>query len=235
MQVAEVMQELAALGSEQGRKIHANHGAVGDFYGVKVGDLKKILKKTKNNHQLALELYETGNMDAMYLAGLMADAKAVTPEQLDRWVHAPAWYMVLEYAVAGLAAESKHGWTVGLKWIEAKEDQVSASGWFTLAGVISIRPDKELDVAAIAGLIQRVRDTIHEAPNRTRYCMNGFVIAAGSYVPSLTEQAMATAREIGKVTVFMGRTSCKVPFAPDYIEKIASMGRIGHKRKHVRC
>ena len=55
-----------------------NHGAKEPFFGVKVGDLKKILKKTKKNHELSLELYKTGNSDAMYLAGLMADEKKIT-------------------------------------------------------------------------------------------------------------------------------------------------------------
>lgn len=30
---------------------------------------KEILKKTKKNHELSLELFATGNSDAMYLAG----------------------------------------------------------------------------------------------------------------------------------------------------------------------
>ena len=235
MQVAEVMLELASMGSEQSRKIYANHGAEGEVFGVKVGDMKKILRKTKKDHALALELYETGNLDAMYLAGLMADAKVVTEAQLDRWVRATSWYMVLEYAVAALAAESEHGWALGLRWIEAEEEPVSSAGWVALSGVISTRPDEDLDLAAIAGLVQRVRETIRDAPNRTRYGMNGFVIAVGSYITSLADEAMAAAEAIGKVEVSMGKTSCKVPFAPDYLKKIAGMGRLGKKRKQVRC
>jgi hypothetical protein len=33
----------------------------------------------------------------------------------------------------------------------------------------------------------------------------------------------------------MGETACKVPDALAYIEKIESMGRIGKKRKTMRC
>jgi hypothetical protein len=65
--------------------------------------------------------------------------------------------------------------------------------------------------------------------------MNGFVIAVGAYVPELTELALKTADKIGKVEVDMGGTSCKVPDARAYIEKIQQRGTIGKKRKTAKC
>ena len=75
MQLAEIMQQLEAWGSEQTKKTLMRHGAREPLFGVKVGDLKKIEKKVKKNHQLAMQLYDTGNADAMYLAGLIADVR----------------------------------------------------------------------------------------------------------------------------------------------------------------
>jgi 3-methyladenine DNA glycosylase AlkD len=69
MTKAEVMKELQSLGSEATKAILSKHGAREPFFGVKVEDLKKVMKKIKNDQQLAMELYETGNSDAMYLAG----------------------------------------------------------------------------------------------------------------------------------------------------------------------
>ena len=37
------------------------------------------------------------------------------------------------------------------------------------------------------------------------------------------------------VEVDMGETSCKVPLAQDMIAKIESMGRVGAKRKTMKC
>lgn len=65
--------------------------------------------------------------------------------------------------------------------------------------------------------------------------MNSFVIAVGSYVSSLTQEAIAVGTAIGSVTVDMGDTACKVPFIPDYIRKVEARGTIGKKRKTVRC
>ena len=65
--------------------------------------------------------------------------------------------------------------------------------------------------------------------------MNSFVIAVGAYVESLTELAMKTAEKVGVVSVDMGNTACKVPFAPDYIKKVQKRGTIGKKRRSARC
>jgi hypothetical protein len=65
--------------------------------------------------------------------------------------------------------------------------------------------------------------------------MNNFVICVGSYVPELLDRALEVAAANGKVSVDMGKTECKVPFAPDYIRKVEKMGRIGKKRRQVRC
>jgi hypothetical protein len=145
----EIMLELEKLGNEQTKKVLSRHGAREPFFGVKVGDLKKIVKKVKKNHDLSLELYATGNSDAMYLAGL----------------------------------------------------------------------------------IDRIEKEIHDAPNRVRFTLNGFIIAAGSFIPGMTKRALDAGRNIGKVEVDMGGTSCKVPLATEYIQKIEDRGSIGKKKR----
>ena len=65
--------------------------------------------------------------------------------------------------------------------------------------------------------------------------MNGFVIAVGTYVKELTDKSQEVANKIGKVSVSMGETACKVPLATDYLQKAIQKGRIGKKRKSARC
>ena len=76
---------------------------------------------------------------------------------------------------------------------------------------------------------------IAKAPNRVRYCMNSFVIAVGSFVKELNKEAIETGKKIGSVEVDMGGTSCKVPFAPDYIKKVVDKGYLGRKKKTAKC
>ena len=213
-------------------KTFANHGApIDKMYGVKVGDLKTIVKKVKKNHELSLELYRTGNSDAMYLAGLIADEKRISKEDLQEWVRGAYWYMLSEYTVAWIAAESRFGWELGLEWIESDVETIADAGWATLSNVVSIKPDAELDFGKLEELILRVENTIHQAPNRVRYAMNSFLLSVGGYCPLLTERVKQAANKIGKVEVNMGTTHCNVPYVPDYLKNMEARGVIGKKKK----
>ena len=73
-----ILDELKPLGSESYKKILMRHGIREPVYGVKIEHLKKIQKRVKKDYQLALDLYDTGVYDAMYLAGLIADERRMT-------------------------------------------------------------------------------------------------------------------------------------------------------------
>ncbi len=235
MTVSEVMSELETMGSEQTKKVLMRHGAREPFFGVKVGDLQKIRKRVKKNQPLASELYATGNSDAMYLAGLISDENAITKEEIQNWAEGAYWYMISEYTVPWTAAESPFGHELAVEWIESDEEKIASAGWSTFASLTSRKSDEELDIDFYAGLLDRVQREIHSAPNRVRYTMNGFVIACGSYVAPLTEKALEVGAQIGKVSVEMGGTSCKVPLIVPYINKVQDKGRVGKKRKDARC
>ncbi|MCG6194110.1 DNA alkylation repair protein [Leptospira sp. FAT2] len=235
MTVDQVMQELKSMGSEAVKKIFINHGAKGEVFGVKVGDLKKIQKKVKKDNELSLQLYKTGNVDAMYLAGLIADEKRIQKKDLQSWVKNAGSPMISECTVAWIAAESKYGWELAKEWIESDKESVASSGWSTLSSLLSIVPDDQIDPKEISKLLKRAETKIHKAQNRVRYCMNGFVIAVGGFYKALSEEALETAKRIGKVEVLMGNTACNVPDAPGYILKMKKMGKIGNKKKMARC
>lgn len=231
----DIMTELKKLGSEQQRKTYARHGAPPEMFGVKVGDLKKVARKIKNDHELAMELYDTGNVDAMYLAGIVASGSKMNKKQLDDWAKASSWYMISEYTLPGVACENEHARELALKWIDSKKPSIACSGWSTYSGLVATQPDSELDLKEIQSLLDRVVQSIDQAHDRVRYSMNSFVIAVGTYVKPLSAKAKAAAKKLGTVTVDMGDTSCKVPHAVSYIEKVEKMGVVGKKRKTARC
>ncbi|MDN4525717.1 DNA alkylation repair protein [Fictibacillus fluitans] len=235
MTVDEIMNQLEEMGSEQTKKTYIRHGAKEPFFGVKVGDLKKLVKYVKKDQELALALYDTGNHDAMYLAGLGVDPKKLTRQQLEHWVEKAYWYMLAEYTVANVAAESPFALELARKWMDDEREMVAACGWSTYAGYLSITQDEELNLEEIRGLLKRVEETINGEQNRVRYVMNGFVIVAGSAVSSLHDEALAVAERVGKVDVNAGNTACKVPLATDYILKVKNRGKVGVKKKTCIC
>jgi 3-methyladenine DNA glycosylase AlkD len=233
--VDQVMKELQKKGDAQTRKTFARHGAPDGTFGVKIGVLKTIAKTMNGNQSLACELYETGNADAMYLAGIVADGSQMSKKQLESWAKSASWHMLSEYTVPSVASESRHARDLAVKWIKSKKESIASSGWSTYAGIIATRPDNELDLSEIEGLLNEIVQQIHEVPNRVRSTMNGFVISVGAYVKPLLKQAKQVAKTIGVVTIEMGDTACKVPLALASIEKIETAGRIGKKRKAIKC
>jgi 3-methyladenine DNA glycosylase AlkD len=235
MKVNEIMKELESYADAQTKKTLMNHGAKEPFFGVKVADLKKVLKKTKKNHELALELYKTGNTDAMYLAGLMADETKITEEQLQEWVQNAYWSYLNEYAVPWVAAETEFGFSLGLKWIQSENELITTAGWSTLSNFACVNADEKLDISKYSQLLDKVEREIHSSPNRVKQTMKAFVIAIGSSIKELTQKSIETAEKIGTVEVNHNGTACKTPFAKDYINKVIIKGSVGKKKKTCRC
>src|SRR5206468_8397746 len=109
MTAAEIVEEIRPLGSDSYKKVMVNHGAKEPFFGVKIEELKKIQKRIKKEYQLALDLYDTGIYDAMYLAGLIADDACMTKKDLQHWLDQAYCYGLAGYTVAWVAAGSPHG------------------------------------------------------------------------------------------------------------------------------
>jgi 3-methyladenine DNA glycosylase AlkD len=235
MTAEEIVEELRAMGSESIKKVLRNHRVQEPFFGVKIGDMKKIQKRIKKDYQLALDLYDTGIYDAMYLAGLIADDARMTRKDLKRWVEKAKGGSLEGSTVPWVAAGSNHGHELALEWIDSKKENVAVAGWSTLSSLVALKNDAALDMTELKQLLQRVQKTIHQQPNRVRYAMNCFVICLGSYVLPLTDHAIKTAEKIGEVSVDMGETECRVPSAVEYIEKVKKNGTLGKKRKTVKC
>lgn len=235
--VTSIMADLKKKGSEKTRIMYARHGIVtGRMFGVSIADLKLIAKTIKGQQALACELYETRNFDAMYLAGMVADGAQMTEKQLNGWAEGAAGLqMISEYTVPWVAVENTHARDLAMRWITSKKEHVASSGWCTYSGLVATTADEALDLAEIEDLLSTVVKGIRSAQNRVRYTMNGFVIAVGTYVKPLLKQAKASAQQIGAVSVDMGDTACNVRLASAHIEKIQAAGRVGQKRKTIRC
>ena len=234
MTAKDIVAELKKLGNEKTKKMWMNHGAQEPCLGVKVEDMKKIQKRVKMDYQLALDLYDTGIADAMYLAGLIADDAKMTKKDLQKWIEGASWGMVAEFTVPWVASASPHGREIALKWIESKDEAIASAGWQTYSSMVAIKEDADLDLAEIKSFLQRVAKSIHQQPNRVKYVMNSFVIAVACYVKPLHKLAVDTANGLGKVAVDVVG-ACKIPFAPDQIKKFEARSAIGKKRKSPKC
>jgi 3-methyladenine DNA glycosylase AlkD len=235
MNLEMVMQELEALAKERTKKIYQSNGAHEPLFGVATGDMKPIFKKIKYNQALAEQLYHTGNYDAMYFAGIIAEPNAMTAADYDRWMDGAYFYMLSDYVVAVTLAEANIAQEVADKWIASGDELRMSAGWSCYCWLLGNRPDNEFAESKIAGMLELVKATIHESPERAKYAMNNFIYTvAVSYRP-LHDKAVGTAKEIGQVEVKDTKGKSKLLLAYANIQKAVDKGQIGFKRKHVRC
>lgn len=235
LDLASVMAELEALGTEQTRKTYRNHGAREPPFGVTLRDMKPLAKTIKKDHALAMELYATGNYDAQTLAGIVAEPDKMTASDFERWMETANCRATTDYVVAVTLAETDFAEELADRWIDSGDENYQSAGWNCYCRLLSSRPDKQFDRGKLGKMLRRVVRDIHGQSNWVKYAMNNFVISVGvSYLP-LHEEAMEAALKIGAVSVDHGNTSCKTPLAADYIRKAEEKQRLGFKRRHARC
>ncbi|WP_432703423.1 DNA alkylation repair protein [Lysinibacillus sphaericus] len=235
MNVEMVMQELEALGKERTKKIYMSNGAQEPLFGVATGAMKPIAKKIKLNQPLAEDLYATGNYDAMYFAGIIAEPKAMTESDFERWIGGAYFYMLSDYVVAVTLAEADIAQQVADKWIASGEELKMSAGWSCYCWLLGNRPDVEFSESKMANMLELVKSAIHDSPERTKSAMNNFLYTVGvSYVP-LHDKALATAQQIGPVELKKNNKKSSFLNAYESIQKDVEKGRIGFKRKYVRC
>jgi 3-methyladenine DNA glycosylase AlkD len=230
-----ILDELKPLGLESYKKVLLNHGIKEPLFGVKIEYLKKIQKRIKKDYQLALDLYDTGVYDAMYLAGLIADDEKMTKKNLQHWADNANAATVCGYTVPWVAAGSHFGWEMAMKWIDSKRESIATAGWNTLSCLAALKEDAELDLKQFQQLLERVIKTIDSQADKVRLAMNAFIIGTGTYIKALTTASLTAAKKIIKVEADMGNTGCKIPDATQYINKAKDRGTIGKKKKTVKC
>jgi 3-methyladenine DNA glycosylase AlkD len=184
---------------------------------VLTSDLKALQKKIKQDHALAVQLWESGNYDARTLATMIIDPAQITEEQIDRWASALNNYADTDY-LAGVVAQTKFSMPKMLEWTTADGEWLEYAGWGLLSHLAL--NDMALPDSFFEPYLQRVENEVHTAKNRVRHGMNNLMICVGARNETLRARVEDLARKVGKVKVDHGQTDCKTPDAIAYIEKI---------------
>ena len=235
MDIQVVMEELEALGKERMKKIYISNGAHEPLFGVATGAMKPIAKKIKINQPLAEELYATGNYDAMYFAGIIADPKGMTESDFERWIDGAYFYMLSDNVVAVTLAEADIAQDVADKWIASGEELRMSAGWSCYCWLLGNRKDAEFSESKLAQMLEVVEQTINDSPERTKSSMMNFIYTVGiSYLP-LHEKAVETAKAVGTIEIKREKKKSSFVNAYENIQKEVDRGRLGFKRKYVRC
>lgn len=220
--VADILKQLRALGDEATRKQNAKWGAGDNQFGVKRGDLRKVANKFKNQHELALALWQTGNIDAQFLATLIIKSNLLSSVELDQMVRSIAFAWVAEWLHSYVVKEHADKEMLRKKWMADRDRWAARAGWQLTAGRIAKTPEG-LDVEA---LLDRIENEMGDAPPETQWTMNMCLAEIGIHFPKLRKRAIAIGEKLGIYRDYPVSKGCTSPFAPIWINEMVKRNKM---------
>ena len=216
MILKEALAQLKALGNESVRKRNAKNGAGQDQYGVQLGDIRKLAKKIKADHELGLELWETENIDARLLAILLITPKKLSATELERMVRSATFPWLADWLNAYVVKQHPDKEALRQKWMKAKDPMLARAGWNLTAERVARSPDG-LDLAA---LLDRIENEMGKAPAAAQWTMNSCLAQIGIHRPALRKRALAIGESLGVYRDYPVSKGCTSPFAPIWIREM---------------
>lgn len=220
MTLKDALKQLEALGSEKMRAQNAKHGAGANQFGVKRGDIRKVADKIKTDHALALALWQTGNIDAQFLAVLVMKPKELSTDEMERLVRSAAWVQVLDWLLSYVVAQHSDKEALRRKWLAAKTQDPLAgrAGWRLTADRVEESPEG-LDLPA---LLDRIEGEMGGAAPNVQWTMNGTLAQIGIRFPEHRKRAVAIGEALGIFRDYPTPKGCTSPFAPIWIKAMVS-------------
>ena len=216
MTLNETLKQLKALGNEAIRKQNAKWGAGDNQFGVQRGDLRKLANKIKTNHELALSLWKTGNLDAQFLATLVINVKLLSADELDRLVRSCTFAWVAEWLHSYVVKEHADKETLRKKWMADDDRWAARAGWQLTAGRVAKSPEG-LDLAA---LLDRIEKEMGAAAPEVQWTMNMCLAEIGIHFPNHRKRAIAIGEKLGIFRDYPVSKGCTSPFAPIWINEM---------------
>ena len=223
--VKDVLSELESLGDEKRRQYNAKAGPDGiagappdKQFGCKTGDIRKLAKKIKTDHELGQKLWKTGNMDAQLLAILIMKPKELSAEQLDTMVREARFAWVSDWLQSYIIKDQPDDEKEKLreKWMKKneKDSWAARAGWHLTASKIN-NGERGVDVEA---LLERIEKEMPRAKPETKWTMNNTLGAIGIKHAKHRKRAIAIGEKIGLYEDWPVSKGCTIPYVPVWID-----------------
>lgn len=216
MTLKEVLTQLESLGDAKLRAQNAKRGVIGEQFGAKLGDIRKVAAKLKADHALALELWKTDIFEARLLALLIVKPAALSAVELDRMVRSAKIPQLADWLNSYIVKEHPEKEILRQKWMTDKDPWAARAGWNLTASRIARSPDG-IDLTA---LLDRLEKEMPTADPATQWTMNSCLAGIGIHHPKLRKRAVALGEAMGIYRDYPVSKGCTSPFAPIWIAEM---------------
>jgi 3-methyladenine DNA glycosylase AlkD len=216
MTLKQALDKLKSLGHEKVRLQNKKSGADDNQFGVKNGDIRTIAKTIKTDQALAMELWETGNLDAQQLAILIMKPKSLSVNEIEKMVKSIRWTGVADWFNSYIIKEHPDKESLREKWMKSKDPFSARAGWSLTAGRV-VREPGGLDLSA---LLDRIEKEMPKAAPEVQWTMNTTLANIGIHHPSLRKRALTIGEKLGIYRDYPTPPGCTSPFAPIWINEM---------------
>jgi 3-methyladenine DNA glycosylase AlkD len=216
MTLKETLAQLKSLGNEKVRARNRKHGADDNQFGVQLGDLRKAAARIKTDHELALALWKSGNLDARLLAILVMKPNDLSATEVDGLVRSARIPQLADWLNSYVVKEHPDKEKLRVTWMAADDPWAARAGWNLTAGRIARSPDG-IDLSA---LLDRIEAEMPTADPATQWTMNNCLAGIGIHHPKLRKRAVALGESMGIYRDYPVSKGCTSPFAPIWIAEM---------------
>ncbi|WZO97493.1 DNA alkylation repair protein [Isosphaeraceae bacterium EP7] len=213
MTVDEILAQLESLGDDARRKHNTKAGAPDNQFGVKLGDIRTMAKKIKTDHELALKLWETGNVEAQLLATQVIKPKSLSVDEVDKLTRSTTCAQVADWLNSYVVAEHTEKESLRQKWMKAKDRWAARAGWHFTAS----RVNKAGDGLDLPALLDRIEKEMQRAMPEVQWTMNNTLAAIGIHHPELRDRAVSIGEKIGLYRDWPVSKGCTPPYVPVWV------------------
>lgn len=221
MTVKEILAQLESFGDEARRKHNTKAGAPDNQFGVKLGDVRAIAKQIRTDHELALKLWDTGNVEAQLLATLIIKPKSLSADELDRLTRSTTCAQVADWLNAYVVANHPEKDALRDKWMKSKERWTARAGWNLTAG----RVNKDADDLDLELLLGRIETQMPKAAPEVQWTMNNTLAAIGIKHAKHRKRVIAIGEQIGLYKDWPVSKGCTPPYVPVWVEAMVKRKR----------
>jgi len=163
--------------------------------GIDAPTLRVLARPHRRDHALALELWDSGVMEAMACATLVDDPGQITSAQMERWVRAADCWNLTD-ALAFLFDRTKLAEKKAHAWSARRPEFIKRTGFALMAGMAVHR--KELPDEIFLGFLPVIRREADDGRNFVKKAVNWALRQIGKRNPRLRRAAIAEARRIAR-------------------------------------
>lgn len=199
-------------------------------FGVSIPNLRKIAKAAGKDHELALQLWDSGIHEARMLAGFIDDPALVTLEQMEEWVSDFDSWDVCDQVCSNLFDKTSFAYRKASEWAGREDEFVKRAG-FVLMAALAVH-DKAAGENELEKFLSMIKREAFDGRNFVKKAVNWALRQIGKRNAYLNKLAVKTAVEIQKLHSRSARW-----IAADAIRELESEAvqrRLGKKRNNRR-